>query len=360
MKLLFSYFVPSGGIETLNRLRCRALRQVGIDCHLLYLWDGAGRQNLTDIPYFITNDDTEIRALLSRERYDAIIATCDHLMLQRLRGLGHAGALLYEVQGLGGVEQARGTLAFASQFIRMYAQGAISPPTSHLMELFQTFLHDFPRFYVQNMIDAQRFTYVDAKWLNPEDGPILAWIGRLEKNKNWPLFLRIGSSLRKHIPELRLWMFEDANISEPGERERFSQLVHELGLLERITMRSNVPHDQMPHYLSAVGDSGGMLVSTSYIEGFGYAVAEAMSCRCPVLSTDSDGVRSFIEHNRTGKFFAAQSVNGAVNEALAYIYNRPFTELVRQQAEQHIRAHFSGERYTADMRNVLAAIGLHC
>jgi glycosyltransferase involved in cell wall biosynthesis len=356
MKLLFTYFLPSGGIETLNRIRCRALRQAGIECHLLYLWDGAGRQNLTDIPHFITNDNGSIRSILELYRYNAVIASCDHLMLQRLRGLGYTGTLIYEVQGFGNRETARGIIAEASLYVRKYAQGAISPPTSHLMELFQTYLSDFPRFYVQNMVDTQRFTYREASSLNPSGRPIAAWVGRLEHNKNWALFLQICALLTHHIPDLQVWMFVDANITEPGQQAAFDDMTRTLGLLPRLTVRSNVPHDQMALYLSAVGDSGGMLVSTSHVEGFGYAVAEAMSCRCPVLSTDSDGVRSLIEHNRTGKFFAA--ADNAVAEALDYMNNLPLTGQIRQQAQDHIRIHFSGERYTADMNNILIALGV--
>jgi glycosyltransferase involved in cell wall biosynthesis len=128
--------------------------------------------------------------------------------------------------------------------------------------------------------------------------------------------------------------------------------------MPELTIRSNIPHDHMPHYLSVIGDSGGFLLSTSFAEGFGYAVAEAMSCRCPVLSTDSDGVRHFIDHNRTGKFFKTRSVSEAVREASELMDNRELTERLRVQAEQHIRTHFSPSRYAADIVNIMVALGL--
>ncbi|MBM7569256.1 glycosyltransferase family 4 protein [Paenibacillus sacheonensis] len=359
MKLLFTFFVPSGGIETLNRLRYHALGAAGIEAHALYLWPGAGQQNMSGIPHFVTNNDSEIKNVLEAGQYDAVVVICDHLMLQRLYGLGYRGPMLYEAQGLGTREQAASTLAFASMFIRMYARGVISPPTSHLMELFQQHLSDFPRFYVQNMIDTQQFTHQSAPWLNPTGAPILGWIGRLENNKNWQLYLRIAAELAAERPDILLWMFEDATISEPGEREKFYALVHELNLGSRLVIRSNIPHNHMPYYLSAIGDSGGMVLSTSYAEGFGYAVGEAMSCRCPVLSTDSDGVRCFIEHNRTGKFFYSRSIEEAVTEAKEYLYSRPLANLISLQAQQHIQTHFSLARYAADIRNVMAAIGVH-
>ncbi|QHW33433.1 glycosyltransferase [Paenibacillus rhizovicinus] len=359
MKLLFTYFIPSGGIETLNRLRYHALRAVGIESHALYLWNGAGVQNMSGIPHFVTNNDLEIINVLQTNKYDAVIVICDHFMLQRVRGLGYRGPILYEAQGLGTKEDATGTIAFATTIIRSNAQGVISPPTSHLMELFQRYLGNFPRFYVQNMIDTQQFSHHAAPWLNPAGDPILGWIGRLEHNKNWRLYLRIAAALAADRPNMKCWMFEDAFISGPGEREQFHAMVKELGLETRLVVRSNIPHSHMPYYLSAIGDSGGMLLSTSFTEGFGYAVAEAMSCRCPVLSTDSDGVRCFIDHNRTGKFFMSRSAEEAVKEAKELLDNRPLAEQLRSQAQQHIRTHFSFGRYAADFINVLAAIGVH-
>ncbi|MBB3113619.1 glycosyltransferase involved in cell wall biosynthesis [Paenibacillus phyllosphaerae] len=359
MRLLFTYFLPSGGIETLNRLRCRALAQAGIEAHLLYLRDGAGKQNISGIPYFITDSDADIGAIIQAGNYDAIIACCDHLMLPRLRALGYTGKLLYEAQGLGELDQAKDTIEWAAPYIRLYAQGILSPITAHLMELFNLYLPDVHRFYLHNMVDTQTFNYRASSWLNPANQPILAWIGRLEPNKNWSLFLHIAAMVAQHKPDLTLWMFEDANITTPGERERFTEMLAALQLQHRVVLRSNVPHSEMPYYMSAVGDSGGMLVSTSNVEGFGYAVAEAMSCCCPVLTTDSDGVRVFINHNQTGKYFYGRSAEAGMYEALDLMNNRQLAEQIRHNALAHIQTHFSETKYIADMINILGTLGLY-
>jgi hypothetical protein len=64
LKVLLSYIVPSGGMETLNRTRGEALRKQGIDCQLLYERTGAGMQNATVCPTHITNIDHDIQCLL--------------------------------------------------------------------------------------------------------------------------------------------------------------------------------------------------------------------------------------------------------------------------------------------------------
>ncbi|MFC4779344.1 glycosyltransferase family 4 protein [Paenibacillus sp. GCM10023252] len=358
MKLLFTFFVPSGGVETLNRFRCRALLQAGIECHLLYKRDGAGRQNILDIPHYITDRDEDLRHIIASHHYDAIIVTCDHLMLLRLREAGYQGPLIYEAQGLGTLEAGANTMNEGTPFIRQYACGAISTPTPHLMQLYHNYLAGFPCFYVNNFIDTSVFHHEEAPWLNPTGQPILAWIGRLESNKNWMLFLQAGAELIRRVPELQLWMFEDPNLAELGERERFQAAVAELNLHPHLSLKPNIPHSHMPYYYSAIGDYGGMLMSTSRVEGFGYVVAEAMSCGCPVLSTDSDGVRSLIQPEVTGKLFSSGTVMEGVDQALDLLYNKPKREALKQNALLHIHTSFSPARYTADIVNVLVALGI--
>ncbi len=51
MKVLFMYILPSGGMNTLNRVRARALRGAGIESHLLFLRTGSGMGDIEpDIP----------------------------------------------------------------------------------------------------------------------------------------------------------------------------------------------------------------------------------------------------------------------------------------------------------------------
>src|SRR5690606_20495204 len=134
-------------------------------------------------------------------------------------------------------------------------------------------------------------------------GPIIGWVGRLEQNKNWRSFLRMAKRWCELQPHLTLWVYADQNLNEAGEKEAFERLIHEYSLASRIVLHPPVPHAEMAVHYSRIGDSGGFLCSTSLYEGFGYALLEAMSCRCPVLSSNSDGPSSFILHNKTGKLY---------------------------------------------------------
>jgi glycosyltransferase involved in cell wall biosynthesis len=108
----------------------------------------------------------------------------------------------------------------------------------------------------------------------------------------------------------------------------------------------------MADYFSMIGDSGGLYLSTSKVEGFGYAVIEAMSCRCPVLSSDSDGVKAFITHDHTGKFYGNGNIGSAVNQALELVNNLELRNQIISNALSHLSI-FSLEAYALEFIKIL-------
>lgn len=353
MKLLFIFYVPSGGMETLNRQRCKALQGRGIHCQLLYLQHGSGLQNIHQIPTYVTNEDDELRSLLQRENYDAIIISSNYFMLQRIRQLGYQGPVIYEVQGLGSKETARDVLIDAHPYVTKHTNATLYPKTSHLINLFQKYYPTFRNYCFHNCMDTDRFWYRS----NPKKpSPIIGWVGRIEPNKNWRNFLEIGKQLIEQKPSIQLWLFEDGTIST--DKAQFEKVVQQLNLAPHLVLRSNVPHQHMIDYYSMIGDSGGLLCSTSIVEGFGYAVLEAMCCRCPVVASDSDGVRSFITHNVTGKFFNQNDTKGAVKEALSIMNNHALRETIKTNAQAHIKTNFSTKQYCDHFISMLNDLGV--
>jgi glycosyltransferase involved in cell wall biosynthesis len=355
MKILFVFYVPSGGMETLNRIRATALQNAGASCQLLYLQKGVGLVNPAPCPVHVTNRDPAIRRLLRRERYDLIVVTSDSVMLGRLRRLGYKGPLVYEGQGFGDPVSAARALNLAAPAVKSQATALLYPPTAHLAQLFQQIYPMKRHFSFPNPFDAGQFGYVP---LEPLGYPTAAWIGRLEPNKNWRGFLEIASRLAARYPDLRLYMFLDTTLSLPGETEQFYEMVNRLGLTPRLSLIPNVPHVYMSHYLSQIGDSGGLLLSTSRLEGFGFGVLEAMSCRCPVLTSDSDGVRSFVIHDVTGKFYPQDDYDTAVAQA-AELFDDPLKrEALRTQARDHVASQFSPVDYARNFIAMAAALGV--
>lgn len=359
INILFAYYIPSGGIETLNRQRFYALSKEGINCDFLYGQEGTGLQNKMSGQTFITKDEDEIKKIIYKGKYNAIVVCSDYRLIKKIRKVGYKGLVIYENQGLGK------SIDYADQYfkedpsspiINQYCDAILYPMTPHLMRAFDKYFPSKKKFCFHNCFNTEEFGYE----VHPKiDRPLIGWVGRLESNKNWRDFLTIAARLIQENPLIYLWMFEDNTLSSNSERQAFQQRVEELKLSSHLTIFANQPHSMMAGYFSKIGDSGGFLCSTSKVEGFGYAVLEALVCRCPVLSTDSEGVRSFIKHNETGKFYEHENINQAVQEGRELMVNTQLRESIRQKGVQHIKVNFSPEKYAANFKSMIMDLQNH-
>lgn len=357
MKVLFVFYLPSGGVETLNRQRCKALREAGIHCELLYMHSGTGYHNIKDIPVYVTNDNQEIQQLLEKQSYSAVMVCSDHLFLKRIRELGYTGSLIYELQGLGTEQEAKNWISQAKSYVQTYANAVFYPRTSHLEKLCETFLPDVRSFSFHNCFDTEIFQYLPST--HQEESPIIGWVGRLEPNKNWHGFLQLINEMRLHRENIRVWMFQDSTLASANEKTKFQQFVQQHNLENIITTHSNIPHQNMALYYSKIADSGGFLCSTSKVEGFGYAVVEAMSCMCPVVSTDSDGIRSFLIHNETGKMINLNNLKTASTECLELLTDRNMRNQLVRQAETKIKITLDPKVYSQNFSQMLKQLSLY-
>lgn len=356
MKVLFTFYVQSGGVETLNRLRTIELFNHGVEAHVLYQSSpSGGSRSHHAFTTFITPYEEDLHTIIHTHQYDAIVVTSDYIMVERLRRLGFTKPIIFEAQGLGTRSQAMQVLIEGNEILRQHATAALSPPTSHLVELITGLCPWLPRFIFPNPVDTKLFQYRPT---GPSERAILAWIGRLEANKNWREFLEIGYQVIRHHPHTDLWMFIDVSLSPDHEINSFHQELTRLDLYSHIKTLSHIPYLQMPYYYSLISDSGGMLISTSILEGFGYVIAEAMSCECPVLSTDSDGVRSFIIPEVTGKFYSQGNVQHGVTQALTLMNDKAVRSKIRSQARHHMSTSYSTDQYVRSFKEMMNALGI--
>ncbi|MGG0409954.1 glycosyltransferase family 4 protein [Peribacillus simplex] len=357
MNILFVFYVPSGGVETLNRQRSAALKKFNINAHFLYYTKKRKHINDHNAPTFISNDDIEIKKILEDGKYSAVVVVSDFQALPRFRGMGFKGKMIIEIQGYGPKSVARAALTNAIPHVTAYADGFLNPKTPHIMQLLAELYPSIPKFSFNNCFDTDQFSYRSFPLVG---GPKIAWIGRIEDNKNWKEFLQIGYQLIHQInSNIQLYMFEDPTIGNPKERIQFKNLITQLNLNKHLTLHSNVPNSEMAKYFSLVGDSGGFLCSTSKVEGAPYSLLEAMSCKCPVLTTDSDGVRSSIIHNQTGKYYTLGNISEAVQEANELMNNHKLREEIRVNALRHVKTHFNPDLYCQNFINMLRTLGIN-
>lgn len=354
MKVLFIFYVPSGGVETLNRQRSIALKEVGITCHFLYYENRRNYINEHYNPVFIKSDEEEIITLIKKHQYDAIVITSDFKMVPAIKKSGYNGKIFVEIQGYGSIQQTRYGFSIGKTLAEKDIDGFLNPRTPHISTLLSEMFPNVPKYEFNNCFDCSHFNYKATGKSFVQ--PIIGWVGRIEDNKNWQEFLNICFLLKRKLRnQLQVYLFEDPTLSFPKDRENFLKTMKKYHLEKNINLLPNIPNEKMADYFSMISDSGGFLCSTSKIEGAPLTALEAMSCRCPILTTDSSGIRTAVTHNVTGKYYDIGNPKEAVKEGIELIQNQTLRQTIINNAVSHVKTNFAPSLYAQNFKKMMTS-----
>ncbi len=118
----------------------------------------------------------------------------------------------------------------------------------------------------------------------------IVYVGRLEKVKNVVALLMAFSEIKERAAQLTI-------VGDGRERENLESIVEQLGIKNKVDF---VGFSDDPHKYLGRAD---LFVLSSFSEGFGIAVVEAMLMKVPVLCSGVGGIPEFVEDGRTGWLF---------------------------------------------------------
>ena len=127
--------------------------------------------------------------------------------------------------------------------------------------------------------------------------PVLLFVGRIQPLKGLDIAVEALAVLRRSHRDARLLVVGGASGSG-GEAElrRVQAAVRAAGLQAQVNLVPPQPH----HLLSTYYRSADVCLVPSRSESFGLVALEAAACGVPVVAADVGGLRTLVDHGRTG------------------------------------------------------------
>lgn len=222
----------------------------------------------------------------------------------------------------------------------MWRADALTCVSQGMVEEYRQLFRSPPHVAVYNLVDdapsrARMHEPVDHPWFVDKDKPIVVSAGTLSPRKGFADLVSAFARLVRDGRDVRLVIF-----GEGPSRADLEQQVRDLRLEARVSLPGNVPN---PLRYFARAD---VFAMTSYFEGLGNVLIEAMMCGCSLVATDCpSGPAEILGHGRFGRVVPVGDT-AALADAIGAQLDHPsdqalLAEGVRRFAEDTVLArHF--------------------
>ncbi len=204
---------------------------------------------------------------------------------------------------------------------------------------------------VPNGINPERFHEGVAGRLVREhwrlvDAPVIGFVGSLKAWHGTHTLVQAFADLSREFPGARLLIVGDG-----PEKSSLQQLVHSLGLSDRVIFTGKIPHNQIPEFIAAMD-----IAVAPYLpqENFYFSpikIFEYMAAGKAVVAGRIGQVAYLVEHKKTGWLYPPGDVT-ALTRALRHLLKQP--GLVQRLGQRARRKVLDTYTWEGNARRVVA------
>ena len=162
---------------------------------------------------------------------------------------------------------------------------------------------------------------VEHPWFQPGQPPVILAVGRLEKQKDFPMLVRAFRLVRnQRLARLVI-------LGEGQDRKRIEQAVRDAGLQEDVDLPGL---EENPYRFM---NRAAIFASSSQWEGFGVVLVEALALGIPIVSTDcTHGPAEILGNGRLGALVPVDD-----HEAMAQALLAALDSATRNESSSHLQ-----------------------
>lgn len=180
------------------------------------------------------------------------------------------------------------------------------------------------------------------------DEPVLLFVGRIQPLKGVDVAVEALSRLRD--PRARMLIVGGSSGTEgDNHAAEVRDLITDRGLDHRITMVPPQPH----HVLSTYYRAADVTIVPSRSESFGLVALESTACGTPVVASDVGGLRTLVDHGRTGLRVPGRDPDDFAEAVERIIGDPTFAERLSERAAEAATA-YTWTSMAARLRRVYA------
>ncbi len=192
---------------------------------------------------------------------------------------------------------------------------------------------------------------IEPAWLEvkrqAEGSRDLIFWGRMEDEKGIPELLRTLKEVVARIPEVRLHLVGEGNMTETYRKQ-----AGKLGVMDKVTFHGWMAVEAIQQFTAkcAVG------IFPSRIESFGLSMAEAMGAGLPIIATRVGALPELIEDGVTGTLVPPGNIPALYRSILEKLENPTRAQTLADAGREIVRQRYSWDQTAQQMTEIYQTV----